>query len=151
MLAEITYAKMSTFLVVSLVIYHGLAYQNNVFNQTLKLFNYYLAVVSWCNMTAKRGGQQMLVCDKLDMTLTVLACFFCDLNWALLCFGLFQKDLSKERRSSAESFSKSHNYSRACHTRFAVFFPPPSCCVSSLISVAIMQLRAWQWPQNCFI
>lgn len=47
MLAEITYAKMSTFLVVSLVIiYHGLAYQNNVFNQTLKLFNYYLAVVS---------------------------------------------------------------------------------------------------------
>ena len=46
MLAEITYAKMSTLLVVSLVIYHGLAYQNNVFNQTLKLFNYYLAVVS---------------------------------------------------------------------------------------------------------
>ena len=37
---------MSTFLVVSLVIYHGLAYQNSVFNQTLKLFNYYLAVVS---------------------------------------------------------------------------------------------------------
>lgn len=145
MLAEITYAKMSTFLVVSLVIYHGLAYQNNVFNQTLKLFNYYLAVVSWCNMTAN-------ACVRKTWHDSHCTCvFFCDLNWTLLCFGLFQKDLSKERRSSTESFSKSHNYSRACHTRFAVFFPPPSCCVSSLISVAIMQLRAWQWPQNCFI
>ena len=146
MLAEITYARMSTFLVVSLVIYHGLAYQNNVFNQTLKLFNYYLMQLD----SKKRRTAN--ACVRRTWHVSHCTCmFFCDLNWTLLCFGLFQKDLSKERRSSAESFSKSHDYSRACHTRFAVFFPLPSCCVSSLISVAIMQLRAWQWPQNCFI
>ena len=58
---------MFTFLVVSLVVDHSLAYQNNVFNQTLKLLNHYLAIVNLCHKTAKRGGQQMLVCDKPDM------------------------------------------------------------------------------------
>lgn len=153
MLAEITYAKMSTFLVVSLVIilYHGLAYQNNVFNQTLNLFNYYLVIVSWRHMTAKRGGQQMLVCDKPDMAITVLACFVVILTEHYCVLASFKKIYQKKAEVWLKVFSNSHNYSHACHTRFAVFFPPPSCCVSSRISVASMELRAWQWPQNCFI
>lgn len=106
MLAEITYAKMSTFLVVSLVIYHGLAYQNNVFNQTLKLFNYYLAVVSWYNMTAKRGGQQMLVCDKLDMSLTVLACFFVILTEHFCVLASFKKIYQKKGEVQRKVFQK---------------------------------------------
>ena len=32
----------------------------------------------------------------------------------------------------AKSYFK-QNYCHACHTRFSVFFPLPSCCVSSLI------------------
>ena len=46
--------------------------------------------------------------------------------------GLLQKDLFKGGWSSADKFFK-QNYCHACHTRFAVFLPLPSCCVSSLI------------------
>ena len=84
----------------------------------------------------------MLVCEKLDMTLTVLACFFVILTEHYCVLASFKKIYQKKGEVRRKGFSKSHNYSRACHTRFAVFFPPPSCCVSSLISVAIMQLRA---------
>ena len=43
-----------------------------------------------------------------------------------------QKDLFKKKWSLAKSYFQ-QNYCIACHTRFAVFFPLPSCCVSSLI------------------
>ena len=46
--------------------------------------------------------------------------------------GLLQKDLFKGGWSSADKFFK-QNYCHACHTRFAVFLPLPSCCISSLI------------------
>ena len=46
--------------------------------------------------------------------------------------GLLQKDLFKGGCSSAEMFFQK-NYCHVCHTRFAVFFPLPSCCVSSLL------------------
>ena len=45
--------------------------------------------------------------------------------------GLLQKELFKGGCSSAEMFFQT-NYCHACHTRFAVFFPLTSCCVSSL-------------------
>ena len=46
--------------------------------------------------------------------------------------GLLQKDLFKGGWSSADKFFK-QNYCHTCHTRFAVFLPLLSCCVSSLI------------------
>ena len=46
--------------------------------------------------------------------------------------GLLPKDLFKRKRSLAKSYFK-QNYCHACHTRLAVFFPLPSCCVSSLM------------------
>ena len=46
--------------------------------------------------------------------------------------GLLEKDLFKGGWSTAEKLFK-QNYCHACHTKFAVFFPLPSCCVSSLI------------------
>ena len=46
--------------------------------------------------------------------------------------SLLQKDLFKGGWSSADKFFK-QNYCHTCHTRFAVFLPLPSCCVSSLI------------------
>ena len=46
--------------------------------------------------------------------------------------GLLQKDLFKRKWSLAKSYFK-QNYCHACHKRFAVFFPLPSCCVSSLL------------------
>ena len=46
--------------------------------------------------------------------------------------GLSQKDLFKKGWSWAEAYLK-ENYCHACHTRFAVFFPLPFCCVSSVI------------------
>ena len=48
--------------------------------------------------------------------------------------GLLQKDLFKGKWILAKSYFK-QNYCHACHTRFAVFFPLPSCCVSSLLFV----------------
>ena len=45
--------------------------------------------------------------------------------------GSLQKDLFKGRWSLAKNCFK-QNYCHACRTRFAVFFPLPSCCVSVL-------------------
>ena len=59
------------------------------------------------------------------------------LSWSSLytnVSGLSQKELTKEKRSLAKIYFK-QNYCHACHTRFAVFFPLPSCCVSSLFMV----------------
>ena len=50
------------------------------------------------------------------------------LSWS----GPLQKDLFKGKWSLAKSCFK-QNYCHACHTRFAVVFPLPSCCVSSLL------------------
>ena len=58
------------------------------------------------------------------------------LSWSSLytnVSGLSQKELAKEKRSLAKIYFK-QNYCHACHTRFAVFFPLSSCCVSSLVS-----------------
>ena len=46
--------------------------------------------------------------------------------------GVLQKDLFKGR-CSLEKILFKQNYCHACHTRFAVFFPLPSGCESSLL------------------
>ena len=56
------------------------------------------------------------------------------LSWSSLnisVFWSFTKHLFKARWSLAESFFK-QSYCHACHTRFAVGFPFPSCCVLKL-------------------
>ena len=47
--------------------------------------------------------------------------------------GLLQKDLFKGGWSLSEMFFK-QNYCHACHTRFVIFFPLPSCRISSLLA-----------------
>ena len=54
--------------------------------------------------------------------------------------GLLQKDLFKGKWILAKSYFK-QNYCHACHTRFAVFFPLPSCCVSSLLLVLKLRIE----------
>ena len=64
------------------------------------------------------------VCDKRDGTIT---CEFCgDLHLAVMF-----SDLYKRIRLMAKGYFK-QNFCHACHIRFAVFVPLPSCCVSSL-------------------
>ena len=56
------------------------------------------------------------------------------ISWSsltLMFSGLLHKDLFKRKWSLAKSYFK-QKYRHACHTKFAVFFPLPSCCVSSL-------------------
>ena len=63
------------------------------------------------------------LCDKRDRA---ISCVFCrDLHLTPMFSGPLQEDLFK-------SCFKQNNC-HACHTRFAIFFPPPFCCVSSLI------------------
>ena len=57
------------------------------------------------------------------------------MSWSSLSIHVFwflQKDLFKGKWFLAKSYFK-QNCCHGCHTRFAVFFPLPSCCVSSLI------------------
>ena len=72
----------------------------------------------------------MLVHDQRDRAITCLLCG--DLHLTSMFSGLLQKDLFKGKWSLAKSYFK-QNYCHACHIRFAVFFPLPSCCVSSLL------------------
>ena len=54
----------------------------------------------------------------------------------ILCFLVFYKKISlKEGEVWRKDISK-QNYCHACHTRFAVFLPLSSCCLSSLLSRA---------------
>ena len=57
------------------------------------------------------------------------------MSWSSLSVNVFfflQKDLFKRTWCLAKSYFK-QNCCHGCHTRFAVFFPLPSCCVSSLL------------------
>ena len=71
------------------------------------------------------------LCDKRDKAISYVFCR--DLHLTSMFSGLLQKDLFKGKWILAKSYFK-QNYCHACHTRFAVFFPLPSCCVSSLVS-----------------
>ena len=63
----------------------------------------------------------------------------------LMFLALVQKDLFNGMSSLVEGFFK-QNYCHACHTRFAVDFPLPSFCVSSLIR----QERKKTWYRSLF-
>ena len=83
------------------------------------------------NRTAGRRGRQIACVWRTwqGYNLRVLSW-----SWLTSMFsGLLQKDLFKRKWSLAKSYFK-QNYCHVCHTRFAIFFPLPSCCVSSLIS-----------------
>ena len=71
-----------------------------------------------------------LVCDKRGKAISYVFCR--DLHLTSMFSGLLQKDLFKGKWILAKSYFK-QNYRQTCHTRFAVFFPLPSCCVSSLL------------------
>ena len=87
-------------------------------------------LVSLRNGTAGRRGRQIACAWRTwqGYNLRVLSW-----SWLTSMFsGLLQKDLFKRQWSLAKSYFK-QNYCHVCHTRFAVFFPVPSCCVSSLV------------------
>ena len=72
----------------------------------------------------------MFVCDKRDRAITCMLCR--DLHSALMFSGFYKKICLKESDGWRKVISNKFVVTR-CHTRFAVFFPLPSCCVSLLI------------------
>ena len=83
------------------------------------------------NRTAgRRGRQNAFVWQTwLGYYLPVLSSFSFKIN----VFWSLQKYPFKGKWSLAKSYFW-QNYCHACHTRFAVFVPLPSCCAISLIS-----------------
>ena len=87
-------------------------------------------LVSLRNRTAGRRGQQNVSAWQTWQGYNVHVMSWSSLRINVLWF--LQKDLFKGKWCLAKSYFN-QNYCHACHTRFAVFFPLPSCCVSSLI------------------
>ena len=70
----------------------------------------------------------MLMCDKCDRTITYVFC--CGIHSKLLCSGIYKKICLKEGGVWQKVFPyKMRRTCHACHTRFAIFSPLPSCCV----------------------
>ena len=122
--------------------------KSQCFTHLLKSTNRHLSedlIVSLRNRTAGRRGRQeeedgrTLECDKRNKAISYVFCR--DLHLTSMFSGLLQKDLFKGKWSLAKSYCK-QNYCHACHTRFAVFFPLHSCCVSSLISQGVPDLQS---------
>ena len=96
----------------------------------LKMTMMVTTTVSLRNTTAERRGRQNACVRQTWQGYYLRVLWWPSLK--LMFAGLLHKDLSKGGSSSAKTFFK-QNYCHACHTRFAVFFPLPSRCVSSLI------------------
>ena len=77
----------------------------------------------------EKENEKTFACDKPNKAIT---CMFCrDLHSTLMFSGLLQK------RSVMKVWRKIYsklNYCHVFHTRFAVFFPLPSCCISSVLA-----------------
>ena len=89
-----------------------------------------LIVVSLRNRTAERRGRK-----NVCVWQTWQGCNLHVMSWSSLSINVFwflQKDLFKGKWWLAKSYFK-QICCHGCHTRFAVFFPLPSCCVSLLI------------------
>ena len=87
-------------------------------------------LVSLRNRTAGRRGRQ-----NVCVWQTWQGYYLHVMSWSSLSVNVFfflQKDLFKRTWCLAKSYFK-QNCCHGCHTRFAVFFPLPSCCVSSLL------------------
>ena len=96
----------------------------------LKMTMMVTTTVSLRNTTAERRGRQNACVRQTWQGYYLRVLWWPSLK--LMFAGLLHKDLSKGGSSSAKTFFK-QNYCHACHTRFAVFFPLPSRCVSSLM------------------
>ena len=86
----------------------------------------------------KRTARRL--CDKRDRAINYLRV----LSWFL------QKYLFKGKWSLAKSYFKK-NYCHACHTRLAVFFTLPSCCLSSLVMTGRRYIKAASSSQSLTI
>ena len=128
---------------------HNLGLTDNFFapilwNELVMLKVVEVATVSLRNRRAERRGRQnawvwqtwrgyyLRVLLRIHLTFMFLA--------------LLQRDLFKGMWSLANAKQK-QNYSHACRTRFAVVFPLPSCCVSSLI-MELKQKHLWATNVN---
>ena len=90
-----------------------------------------LLLVSLRNRTAGRRGRQNVFVWQTWQGYNLHV-----VSWSSLSINVFwflQKDLSKGKWWLAKSYFK-QICCHGCHTRFAVFFPLPSCCVSSLLT-----------------
>ena len=80
----------------------------------------------------KRTAKRLSV---TNVTGLLLACFVVIFHYINVSWSVFYKKILFEGEAiKDESFFK-QNYCHARHTRFPVFFPLPSCCVSSLILI----------------
>ena len=75
------------------------------------------------------------MCDKHNRTITYFFCGDLHLTQSFLVF--YKKTCLTWGWSLAEKLFKQNNC-HPCHTRFAVFFPLPSCCVSSVLNLCWM-------------
>ena len=96
-------------------------------------------LVSSCNGTTGRRGRQNACTWQMRQAYYVRVLLWSSPN--INVFWSLQKDLFKGEWSLAKGYFK-QNYCHACYTRFAVFFPPPSCCVSSLLLTRV-ELHPW--------
>ena len=87
-------------------------------------------IVSLRNRTAGRRGRQNVCVWQTWQGYNLHVMSWSPLRINVLWF--LQKDLFKGKWCLTKSYFK-QNCCHGCHTRFAVFFPLPSCCVSSLI------------------
>ena len=89
-----------------------------------------MIIVSLRNGTAGRRGRQNVCVWQTWQGYNLHVMSWSSLRITVLWF--LQKDLFKGKWCLAKSYFK-QNCCHGSHTRFAVFFPLPSCCVSSLI------------------
>ena len=93
-----------------------------------------LAIVSLRNRTAGRRGLQNARVWQTWQGYYLRVLSLSLLN--ILCFPVFYKKISLNESEVWRKDISKQNYCHACHTRFAIFLPLPSCCVSSLLSRA---------------
>ena len=68
------------------------------------------------------------------------------LSWSLLNINVFwslQKDPFNGKWNLAKNNYFKQNYCHAWDTKFAIFVPLPSCCVSSLITIILTYVTSW--------
>ena len=110
--------------------FHGSCILMSYTSLTGRRIRLFVTLLSLGNRTAGRRRRQIA-----RVWQTWQGYFLRVLAWSSLTSmfsGLLQKDLFKGKWSLAKSYFK-QNYGHACHRRFAVFFPLPSCFVSSLL------------------
>ena len=90
-----------------------------------------LAIVSLRNRTAGRRGLQNARVWQTWQGYYLRVLSLSLLN--ILCFPVFYKKISLNESEVWRKDISKQDYCHACHTRFAIFLPLPSCCVSSLL------------------